>query len=255
MNRKSPAVLDALAQDYASGLLTPRARRRFERLLREQPVAALALAAWQARLAQMSNSLPRLTVSPWLRERLERRLFGAPLASPDTSTATAAPAANPSPRARWRELLGGPWWRSATGMALGGALAMAVMLLQPTLAGLEPARDSLPASYVGVLADAQGQGGLIVSSRRHGRVVHLKLLRPLSALPPQRLARLWAYPANGSAPFLVGSLPAAGKAELQLGATSEQLFAQVTRLAVHADAPGAAVPGALLLSGPCAKLW
>lgn len=255
MNRKAPAVLDALAQDYASGLLTPRARRRFERLLREQPVAALALAAWQARLAQMSNSLPRLTASPWLRERLERRLFGAPLPLPDTSTATSAPPAAPPHRARWRAWLAGPWWRPATGMALGGALAVTVMLLQPALAGLEPARDNLPASYVGVLADAQGQGGLIVSSRRHGRVVHLKLLRPLSALPPQRLARLWAYPADGAAPFLVGSLPAAGKAELQLGATSEQLFAQVTRLAVHADTPGGAAPGALLLSGPCAKLW
>lgn len=239
-------MLDALAMAYALDLLGARARRRFEAMLRDQPATAVRVAGWQARLAQMQGSVPCAAVPPALRNRLERRLFGAPL--PEAPRPAAAPAQ------RGRRALAA-WWPPAFGMAMGATLAVALLAWRPATLGLERGGDALPASYIGVLADAEGRGGLIVSSRRHGRVVNLKLVAPIGSLPPRRVARLWAYPGDGAAPFLVGPVPLAGKATLRLQAPSEQLFAQVTRLAVHGDLPGEVTPGMLLLSGPCAKLW
>lgn len=240
-------MLEALAQAYALDLLGARARRRFEAMQRARPALAEAVAHWQARLAQMQGSVPCAAVSPALRARLEQRLFGAPLPEPSRAARPVPPRAAAAPGAR-RGMLAG-WWPAAFGLAMGAVLTVA-LVGRP-----ESGDDTLPASYIGVLADAEGQGGLIVSSRRHGRVVNLKLIRPLQGLPAQRVARLWAYPADGGAPFLVGPLPLAGKASLRLQAPSEQLFAQVARLAVHGDLPDDGSPGTALLSGPCAKLW
>lgn len=252
MNRRSPAVVDALAQAYTMGLLGKRARRRFEAMLRTQPAAADAAAAWQARLARWLEAAPRRSPDPRVRARVETRLFGAPL--PDRGAA-APPAPRPAGPMRPRLDAMRAWWQTALGMGCGGGVAAAVLLWQPSLAGLEPAGDALPASYVGVLADAGGRGGLVVSSRRHGRVVNLTLIAPLPVLSAPQVARLWAYPDDGTPPFALGTLPTSGKATVLLPVVSEQVFSQVSRLAVHADLPDPSSPGTLLLSGPCASLW
>jgi anti-sigma-K factor RskA len=115
----------------------------------------------------------------------------------------------------------------------------------------------VPPAYIGVLTDAQDQPALLVGSRRQGHSVSLKLLQPV---PAGRSARLWAVPANGAAPFVVGALPASGKAVLDLPVPAEQLFAQVSRLVVTqqpvGEPPSATLQAAQVLwQGHCAKLW
>ena len=82
MNYLRPERLDALAREYATGLLAGPARRRFERLLREQPQAARAVAAWQERLAVLAEGVPPMEPRETVWAGLERRLFaptgGAP---------------------------------------------------------------------------------------------------------------------------------------------------------------------------------
>lgn len=239
MNLLHPPRLDALARDYALGTMAGGARRRFERLLRGSRAAEMAVLAWQQRLGMLAAPVPPLEPREQVWAGLERQLFPA--------------AAAPS-----RE----PWWRVPFGgRSIGGALAgvlLAVVLLreQPGWLGLEPVRETLPASYVGLLHDGAGKPVLLASSRRHGTALTVKLLQPL-AVPVGQVAVLWALPKEGGAPFAVGTVPGQGSATVALAAPAEKLFFNVTRLGVSIEhGPGAAQPsGTFVLSGDCVKLW
>lgn len=154
----------------------------------------------------------------------------------------------------------GAWLRPALGFALAVFVTIGVVRLYPDafvpIDAIVQQRDKLPESYVGILSDANDNAVLIASSTRHGRVLSLKRLRPL-AVPPARVAVLWALPANG-APFVVGVLPNSDKAVLTLADTSEHLFFNVPRLGVSFEpslpAAGAA-PAPFVLTGHCVKLW
>lgn len=239
MNLLHPPRLDSLARDYALGIMAGGARRRFERLLRGSRAADMAVLAWQQHLGTLAAPVPPLEPREQVWTGLEQRLF-------------------PASAAAVRE----PWWRVLFGgRSLGGALAgmlLAVVLVgeQPGWLGLEPVRETLPASYVGLLHDGAGKPALLASSRRHGTTLTVKLLQPL-AVPSGRVAVLWALPKDGGAPFAVGAVPGQGSATVALSAPAEKLFFNVTRLGVSIEpAPGAAQPsGAFVLSGDCVKLW
>lgn len=242
MNYLRPALLDLLARDYALGSLHGRARRRFERVLREQPAAAQAVAGWQRQFDVLAEAAPRLRPRDAVWSGIEQRLF-APQA-----VAAAKPA-------WWRTLLSG---RVLGGVLAGALLGVVVVQQQPGWVGLETAQPGLPASYVGLLTDSAGKATLLASSRRHGRELTVKLLQPL-ALPPGRVAQLWALPKDGSAPFAVGVVPAQGTAKLKLPDSSEKLFFNVGQLAVSFEAApaaaGAQPSSEFVLRGHCVKLW
>lgn len=239
MNLLHPPRLDALARDYALGTMAGGARRRFERLLRGSPAAEMAVLAWQQRLGTLAAPVPPLEPREQVWAGLERQLFPA--------------AAAPSREPWWRVLFGG---RSIGGALAGVLLAVVLLREQPGWLGLEPVRDALPASYVGLLHDGAGKPVLLASSRRHGTALTVKLLQPLT-VPAGRVAVLWALPKDGGAPFAVGTLPGQGSGTVALAAPAEKLFFHVTRLGVSIEpGPGAAQPsGAFVLSGDCVKLW
>lgn len=240
MNYLKPERLDLLARDYALGTLHGRARRRFERVLREQPAAAQAVTGWQRQFDTLAEGAPRLAPRAAVWNDIEHRLF--------------APKATAQP----------PWWRawlsrrSLGGALAGAALAVVVLRQQPGWVGLETEYAVLPASYVGLLTDTTGQPAVLASSRRHGRLLTVKLLRPV-AVPPGRVAQLWALPRDGGAAFPVGVVPAQGSGTIALADSSEKLFSNVGRLAVSFEtapaAPGALPSGDFVLSGHCVKLW
>jgi anti-sigma-K factor RskA len=229
-----PERLDKLAREYALGTLSGGARRRFEQVLRRSPQAERAVAAWQERYTVLAEGLPPMAPRPDVWHGLEQRLFPA----------TA------------RRRVG--WWQLIGGVFAGVMLCSVVLRLDPQLVGFEPRAEALPASYVGLLTDTAGTPTVLASSRRHGRQLTVKLLKPL-AIPSGRVAQLWAYPQDGSAAFPVGVLPASGSASVPLPDTSEKLFFKVSRLAVsYEPAPAAAgqtPTEPLVLSGHCVKLW
>jgi len=153
-------------------------------------------------------------------------------------------------------------WGVLSVRALGGVLAgvflCAVLLrLQPGLIGMEPQSEVLPQSYVGLLIDAAGTPTVLASSKRHGRLMTVKLLQPVN-IPAGSVAQLWALPRDGSA-FPVGVVPGTGTAAVALADTSEKLFFNVSRLAVSIEAAPAKAgdkpSGDFVLSGHCVKLW
>jgi anti-sigma-K factor RskA len=243
MNYLLPERLDRLAREYALGTLAGPARRRFERLLRQAPAAVRAVGAWQERLGGLAGAVPPMHPRESVWRALEQRLF--------TSSRRAAPE--------------GPlqWlWGVLSVRALGGVLAgvflCAVLLrLQPGLIGMEPQSEVLPQSYVGLLIDAAGTPTVLASSKRHGRLMTVKLLQPVN-IPAGSVAQLWALPRDGSA-FPVGVVPTTGTAAVALADTSEKLFFNVSRLAVSIEAAPAKAgdkpSGDFVLSGHCVKLW
>lgn len=247
MNLLLPRRLSALAREHALGTLVGGARRRFDRLLLGSPEARAELARWQEELAALATALPPLLPREQVWQQIHQRLG---LQTKPTSQATA-----PAQRKRW-------WDGRLLGGALAGALASllaSTVLLQnnPAWLGHETLRDELPASYVGLLSDATGKPTVLLSSRRHGRVLTAKLLQALPA-PAGQVGLLWAFPKGGGAPFLVGPLPASGTGSLPLANTSEKLFFTVDRLGVSFEAAGSRPAGptsALVVSGPCVKLW
>ena len=245
MNLLLPERLHALARDYALGSMQGGARRRFERLLHESAAARREVVAWQERFATLAAAVPPITPRDSVWQGIEQRLGLRHNV--------------PAPLSWWQRWLAP---RALGGVLAGALLAMVsgtlVLQANPGWIGHETLRDELPASYVGLLSTAAGQPAVLLSSRRHGRVLTAKLLQPL-ATPAGREAVLWAYPKGGGAPFRVGTVGVStGSAQLPLQDTSEKLFFKVDRLGLSFEASGSApaAPSAEpVLSGPCVKLW
>jgi anti-sigma-K factor RskA len=241
MNYLRPERLDRLAREYALGTLAGPARKRFERVLRQAPAAMRAVGAWQERLGSLAGAVPPMQPSDSVWRGLEGRLF---------------PSAAPLGPLQWlRNMLS----VRALGGVLAGAFLCAVLLrMQPGLIGLETQSETLPQSYVGLLTDAAGKATVLASSKRHGRLMTVKLLQPV-AIPAGSVAQLWALPADGSAAFAVGVVPGSGSGTVALADTSEKLFFNVSRLAVSIEAAPARAgdkpSGDFVLSGHCVKLW
>ena len=242
MNLLHPERLERLSREYVLGTLTGRARRRFERLLAETPLATRVVARWQQRFDVLAAGVPPVQPRDQVWQGLQQRLF-----------AGREQPASPSFWARVQALLAP---RVLAG-ALAGMLAATVVLrLQPQWLELESRSEALPQSYVGLLVNDAGQPTLLARSRRHGRSITVKLLQPLT-VPEGQVARLWALPREG-APFLVGLVPARGSATIALTDSAEKLFFTVGRLALTIEpvTAGAAEPSTpFVASGHCVKLW
>jgi len=245
MNYLQPERLDRLAREYALGTLHGRARRRFERLLRESAAAARAVGQWQGRLDTLAASVPSMQPREAVWQALRAHI----------TQGAGRPAA---PRGLWQTLTGWLSARTLVGALAGLLVATVVLRLQPGLVDLEPRQEKLPESYVGLLLDGSGKPTLLASSRRHGVLLTVKMLQPLS-VPAGQVAQLWALPRDGSAAFPVGTVPDKGSAAVALAASSETLFFSVGELAVSfepaAAQPGGRPSGPFVLRGHCVKLW
>jgi len=212
-------------------------------VLRQAPAALRAVGAWQERLGGLAGAVPRMQPSESVWRGLEERLF------------VSAVRASPGPLQWLRGVLS---VRALGGVLAGALLCAALLRFQPGLIGLEPQSEVLPQSYVGLLADSEGKPTVLASSKRHGRLMTVKLLQPV-AIPAGSVAQLWALPKDGSAAFPVGVVPGSGTASFALADTSEKLFFDVSRLAVSIEAAPAKAgdkpSGDFVLSGHCVKLW
>jgi len=243
MNFLLPERLERLAREYALGTLAGPARRRFERLLRQAPVAMRAVGAWQERLSALAGAVPPMQPGESVWRSLEQRLFVS---------------ARAAPRGPLQWLWAVLSVRALGGVLAGALLCVALLRFQPGLIGMEPQLDALPQSYVGLLLDAEGKPTVLASSKRHGRLMTVKLLQPV-VIPAGSVAQLWALPKDGSAAFPVGVVPGSGTGTVALADTSEALFFNVSRLAVSIEAAPAKAgdkpSGDFVLSGHCVKLW
>jgi len=234
---RNPSAIEQLAAAYVAGSLRGSARQRFEAVMRRQPALVAAVNDWTQRLAPLHRALPAQAPSAELWRRIRK--------ATDTAPAAAAPS----------------WWRRLLAPAPAGALALGLLMgmLVPVLwqAHGDYQRDmALPDSYVGVLATAQGQPGLIISSLRRGKVVDIKQVTPV-AVPQGQTLYLWRIDKAGVVDA-VGPLPNGKFTHLTLKETAEQVFFPAVELAVSLESVGTQ-PGAptqpFVYRGLCGKLW
>ena len=232
-----PSAIEQLAAAYVAGTLQGRARRRFESAMQSRPALVAAVNEWTQRLAPLHQALPEQAPSAALWGRIAK--------------ATTAGAAAPTPS----------WWRRLLAPLPAGALAIGLFMgaLLPTLwqAQVSAQRGmELPDSYVGVLATAQGQPGLIVSSLRRGRTVDIKQVAPVD-VPAGQTLYLWRIDKAGAV-AAVGPLPTGKFTHLALDEPAEKVFFPAVELAVSLEAAGArpAAPSMpYVYRGLCGKLW
>lgn len=243
MNYERPELLEKLSGAYVLGTMATRARPRFARLLTESPAAQRAVARWNEGLAPLSAALPQVAPPP--------EVWRA-IAAKTGATAAAAPAA---PARNWWGSLAAGWLRPAIAFSLGMIATSLFVSANAPMFGLHHMDAALPASYVGILSDRQGNAILTAGSHRRGNTIKIKLLQPF-AIPAGKVARLWALPRAG-APIPIADVPASGNVVVQLAAPAETLFSNVTTMAVSVESdPAAPAPTApYMLSGHCVKFW
>lgn len=235
---RNPSAIEQLAAAYVAGTLRGPARRRFEAAMQTRPALVDAVNEWTRRLGPLHDALPEQAPSAALWSRIE-----------NATTKRASPAAAPS------------WWRRLLAPAPAGALVVGLLVgtMLPVLwhAQENARRDmELPDSYVGVLATAQGQPGLIVSSLRQGRTVDIKQLTPVD-VPAGKTLYLWRID-KAAAVAGVGPLPQGKFTHLALDAPAEQVFFPAVELAVSvegADTRPAGPTSPYVYRGLCGKLW
>ncbi len=247
MNYLQPERLEALARAQALGTLSPRASRRFARVITTSVVAAQAVADWQQRLRVLEDGAPEAPAPrPMVWNNVQARLFGR--------EAAAAPVRSHA-GGRTRAWAG---WSGGFGLVFGASLCAVLLVAQPQWVALERSTEAAPASYVGVLSDPQGHALLATTARRHGTRLTVRLLHPI-ALPAGQELAVWAWNDADPTPRLVGRSPNVQSADIALAAPAESLLATMTHLGLSAANTGPVAPttpgAAFLAQGPCAKVW
>ena len=253
MRYTHPELLDRLSAQYVLGTLHGGARRRFQTLLRDRVDIAVLVNTWHARLQPLAVSVPPVKPSAAVWEKIVQQTV-----QPTTAASkNLIPAPINKAASSWR---GWAWLKSAGLVGAGFAAAIAVISFAPlTLTSVDRVAQQaqkLPQRYVGLLTDAEGKAAVLASSVRQGKVLTIKVLKPI-ATPTGTQLLLWALPLEG-APFLLGVLPEKSSAVIQMPGTSEQLLSQVPRLIATAEPLGSTSvkpTGATILSGHCVKLW
>jgi anti-sigma-K factor RskA len=240
MNYDHPPLLEKLAAEYVLGTMSLRVRRRFTQHLQNSFAAQRAVAHWHQHLTPLHQAIAPIEPCADMWKAISRQT--RPVA-PDKVWSE-----------RLHALFAGSM-KPALGLCFGAVLTLGLVHQSPHIIGLEPVSDTLAASYVGVLADINGDAALAVSSLRHGTIVSLKMFKPL-AVPAQQVAILWALPA-GAPPQRLGVVAASGKSQIILAAPAEKVFAKISKLAVsiEADAQATAPSGPFVIKGNCVKIW
>ena len=247
MNYRRPELRDRLASEYVLGTLHGRARSRFQQLLRDDLELRDRVAFWERELTPMAAPLSVSTPSSKVWEGIAARV------APRDSAAESKRGARVGGWLRWFDM------RTLGSVAAGLFLGISATLIGPSLVGrgtAELSETQLPESYVGVLATAQGRTGLIVSSRRQGKVMDVKRVVAVP-VPEGATLYLWAIEADGKT-RPVGAVPQGNFVQVPLAQTSEQLFSSATELALSIEPNGAAPAqpsGPFAYRGLCGKLW
>lgn len=246
MNYDDPTLRDHLAAEYALGTLRGAARRRFERLMRDDPALRALVGAWDARLNPLAESAPPVPPPETVWTRIEARL------GPEAAPAVPRPPARARRRSLAEILFGRPqgsvpslataglwycvgFWRTAgiTGVALVTILAIYLVAGRPT-------EDWAP-THVAVLSAAEGAAVMVARvDTRTGRLA----LTPVALPPtsPDRAFELWLLPPGGAAPRSLG-LVGAGRFE-RTGLPAEDIAGLVAGgLAISLEPAGGSPSG------------
>lgn len=203
-------ILHQLAAEYAIGTLRGGARRRFQRLLQEDPDARAQVAFWDQRLAEFGQILQPVTPPPQARQAVLHR--ATPLRAPNTV---------PRRRARWRRLFGrlalyGAGFATAAGLLLALLVVRgpsprpaSTATLPPAAVAVAPAEHPFaPAAlpiYTAQMRMPGSRMGWLLSMSPDRRQLIVVAAEDFLQIGRHRL-QLWCQPPHGD-PIPLGVLP------------------------------------------------
>ncbi len=221
MRYDDPELRRRLAGEYVLGTMPSRTRRRFARLIRDDPALAALVAAWEARLAPLDATTPPIAPPARVWRAIERRI------------AVELPTAVPALGRRWVRSLA-LWQGIAAGAAaICVALALYLVLLPPA---------PTPA-VVAVLADDRGDPSWVAITGPRLGEVQVTALRDVPLAADQSL-ELWTL--SGGAPRPLGLVPQGRGRSLPVAAA--KLPAPGGTLAISSEPAGGSPTG--LPTGP-----
>lgn len=195
--RRNERLVEKLAAEYVLGTLRGGARRRFDTMLRDDPVLRRAVAEWQDRLHPMAEFAPDVKPGPQV---------WAAISNSIGLQATASA----SKKSFWlglREDLS--FWR---GVGMTSTAVAAVLV--GVLATKAPEQIIPTTSYVAMLSDDKAQPIAVVTGDAKTHTLMVKLVAQQNVAADKSL-ELWAVPKEG-APRSLGLLAADGSITLKL---------------------------------------
>lgn len=229
MNYRNPKLRDLLASEYALGTLQGLARKRFERLLRDDADLRRTVLEWQERFAPMAQAVAPVIPPKHVWRKIEQRIQHS---QPKTSIFDSL-----------------NFWR---GLAMAASSFAFGLLL---FFGIAPQRDAAP-TYVAVLADAKQQPMMMVRYTQGKREVEVKMMQAMDVAADRSL-ELWTLP-KGAAPQSLGLVPASGTIKLKLADQGASTMPNIPALAISLEPKGGSPTGAptgpVLYSGPLLKI-
>ncbi|NNA59075.1 anti-sigma factor [Pseudomonas koreensis] len=209
MNYQTPALRHALAADYAIGLMSTAARRRFEQLLLDDAALRTELAQWQESLASLTDAIPQQPVPERVWQGITARIEPQVLHLPEK-------------RPFWN------WLRVSV-----AACSIVVLVFLGSLYNRDDAR------YRATLLTADAQPALKVEA--HADYLQVEPLT-LAAVDADRSLELWAIPADGK-PISLGVIPLGGKGKVELSEAQQALIGKPIALAVSLEPKGGSPTG------------
>ncbi|KUM52930.1 anti-sigma factor [Rheinheimera sp. EpRS3] len=215
MKYQQQELLDALAVDFILGAMKGAARKRFQRLMMQQPSARQTVWRWEQHLNPLAESLPATAPDEAVWQRIQQRLGWTAATAPVATART------------------GKYWLA---LATAASLLLAVIMLQPLL--LSPVSQQ-----IAIIQTSDAKAWWLVSKTEN--TLRVKSTAAVTD-DVQHDYELWMLPANGQAPISLGLLPQQG--ERTLGWPVEAEGIQIAALAVSLEPVGGSITGAP--SGP-----
>lgn len=206
--------LDMLAGEYVLGILPPEERMAVKRRLLDHPELAQRVAAWEARLAPLSEDLRPVTPRSQVWQQIRRTITASQRETSPTW---------------WNRIQ--VWRLWATGATAATLALLGFILVMP---GETP-------QLVAVLNDGSGQPRWVVrASTDAGSLA----TRPLAAPPPDsEVPELWLLPTGGLPPVSLGVLDANGSQRRVLTAPAQGVLRAGDMLAVSLEPAGGSPTG------------
>lgn len=229
MKYHDPKLRELLAGEYMLGTLHGAARRRFERLLRDDARLRMTVVDWQGYLQPLAEAIPPVAPPKRVWQRIQQRI------TPRESRLSF-----------WQRL---EFWRPAGLTA--GALALALLVY----IGLLPPTQVAP-GFIAVLSDTAARPAWVVSVAQVTGELTIKAVHAELVVPDKAL-ELWAL-LKGQPPRSLGLLPASGIKSIALSGSLRQALADATALAVSLEprggSPTGQPTGPVLYQGPWLRL-
>ncbi|WP_338522350.1 anti-sigma factor [Pseudomonas batumici] len=224
MNYQNPRLRRALAADYAIGLMSKAARRRFEELMRDDAKLRAQVAEWQENLMALTESVPDQPVPDRVWQGIVARIDPQRLHLPERR----------------------PFWNKLRVLAAAFSLVLIVAL------GALYNHDPVSASAT-LLSGTQTPALRIKAHTEYLQVEPLTL----AAVQADRSLELWAIPVDGK-PVSLGLVPKEGKGRVELSEAHKALLGTSVVLAVSLEPAGGSPTGQptgpVLYQGPLAAL-